>query len=135
MSPSPSPSANPHQNLGLLLLLPAMTLKQKHRHLRKGLFFFFFIFFFCHGNWGVKCWKVYVHGTVRRREMKKRVVTIPIGDVDGSKSKGETYPPSDSWAWRKYGQKPIKGSPYPRYLLYYVYHLCRHTFIYLNCFT
>ncbi|MCI29829.1 putative WRKY transcription factor 69, partial [Trifolium medium] len=45
----------------------------------------------------------------KRREMKKRVVTIPIGDVEGSKSKGETFPPSDSWAWRKYGQKPIKG--------------------------
>lgn len=49
-----------------------------------------------------------------RRAMLKRVVSVPIGDVEGSKAKGDGAPPSDSWAWRKYGQKPIKGSPYPR---------------------
>ncbi|KAL8158505.1 hypothetical protein V2J09_000042 [Rumex salicifolius] len=52
-----------------------------------------------------------------RRGIQKRVVSLRIGDVEGSRNgggRGETYPPSDSWAWRKYGQKPIKGSPFPR---------------------
>lgn len=54
-----------------------------------------------------------------KRGVQKRVVSVPIKEVEGSRLKGDTNtisntPPSDSWAWRKYGQKPIKGSPYPR---------------------
>jgi hypothetical protein len=29
---------------------------------------------------------------------------------------------TDLWAWRKYGQKPIKGSPYPRYIYTHTVH-------------
>ncbi|KAL6556408.1 WRKY transcription factor [Orobanche gracilis] len=40
----------------------------------------------------------------KRKNQPKRVV-IQVSAEDLS---------SDKWAWRKYGQKPIKGSPYPR---------------------
>ncbi|KAL6982061.1 WRKY transcription factor [Sarracenia purpurea var. burkii] len=39
----------------------------------------------------------------RRKNQQKRVCQVPSEGLS-----------SDMWSWRKYGQKPIKGSPYPR---------------------
>ncbi|WOL08323.1 hypothetical protein Cni_G17076 [Canna indica] len=39
----------------------------------------------------------------RKNQQKKVVCHVPATGLS-----------SDVWAWRKYGQKPIKGSPYPR---------------------
>ncbi|XP_039063382.1 WRKY transcription factor 22-like [Hibiscus syriacus] len=39
----------------------------------------------------------------RRKNQLKKVCEVPAEGLS-----------SDVWAWRKYGQKPIKGSPYPR---------------------
>ncbi|KAK8998335.1 hypothetical protein V6N11_083726 [Hibiscus sabdariffa] len=39
----------------------------------------------------------------RRKNQPKKVCHVPAEGLS-----------SDVWAWRKYGQKPIKGSPYPR---------------------
>ncbi|KAI4301511.1 hypothetical protein L6164_034784 [Bauhinia variegata] len=48
----------------------------------------------------------------KRKTVQKTVVKVRIGE-NVSKLKNEGLP-SDLWSWRKYGQKPIKGSPYPR---------------------
>uniref|UniRef100_A0A803KZF2 WRKY domain-containing protein n=1 Tax=Chenopodium quinoa TaxID=63459 RepID=A0A803KZF2_CHEQI len=41
--------------------------------------------------------------TKKRKNLMKKVCHVPAEGLS-----------SDMWAWRKYGQKPIKGSPYPR---------------------
>nr|CAB3485623.1 unnamed protein product [Digitaria exilis] len=51
-------------------------------------------------------------GIKRRKNQARKVVCIPAPTAAGGRPTGEVVP-SDLWAWRKYGQKPIKGSPYP----------------------
>ncbi|KAA0052460.1 putative WRKY transcription factor 35 [Cucumis melo var. makuwa] len=47
-------------------------------------------------------------GIKRRKSQARKVVCVPAPVAASSRPNGEVIP-SDLWAWRKYGQKPIKG--------------------------
>lgn len=65
-------------------------------------------------NFYVTLWCCVIY---RKVAHQKTIVTVKIGpNVGKLKNEG---PPSDFWSWRKYGQKPIKGSPYPRLELFF----------------
>ncbi|XP_057831939.2 probable WRKY transcription factor 35 isoform X2 [Cryptomeria japonica] len=54
-----------------------------------------------------------IPGIKKRKSQQRKIMQIPMTEGSWNKQGGAGVP-SDLWSWRKYGQKPIKGSPYPR---------------------
>ncbi|KAK9074265.1 hypothetical protein SSX86_006862 [Deinandra increscens subsp. villosa] len=53
-----------------------------------------------------RCTSTHAQSTTKIKKRKNQIKKVCQVPADGSSP--------DLWSWRKYGQKPIKGSPYPR---------------------
>jgi hypothetical protein len=52
-----------------------------------------------------------------KRQMQPRVSFLTKSEVDHLE---------DGYRWRKYGQKAVKNSPYPRFIYFHTCSICSH---------